>query len=412
MDQQISILIIIENLPLPVDRRMWQTACTLRDAGFHVSVICPKQGVFTTSYEVVEGVEIYRHALREGSGPLGYMFEYLWAFLAQLILAIRIYRRTHFRLIHACNPPDTIFLVGAIFKLLGVRFIFDHHDLNPELFEVKYGPRGLLYRLVCLAERMTYRTAEVSIATNLSFRQVAIERGGMPPDRVFVVHSSPDLRRIRLGPPQDHLKRGRRYLILYLGTMGPQDGVDLLLEAVRRITAARNDTSFVLIGGGPEVPRLKALASELGLGEAVHFAGVRVGEELAAYLSTADLGVAPDPKNAMNDKSTMNKILEYMAFGRPVVLFDLTEGRRSAGDAALYARPNDPADLAEKINQLLDSEPLRRELGERGRRRIKESLNWDHEKVVLLDAYRLAIGHLPSAQSPNFFGSSNEESIT
>jgi len=400
MDQRISILIIIENLPLPVDRRMWQAACSLRDAGFHVSVICPKQGVFTTSYEVVEGIEIHRHALREGSGPLGYMFEYVWAFLAQLILAIRIYRRTRFCLIHACNPPDTIFLVGAIFKLLGVHFLFDHHDLNPELFEVKYGPRGLLYKLVCIAERMTYRTAEVSIATNLSFRQVAIERGRMPPDRVFVVHSSPDLRNLRPRPPFEYLKRGQRYLVLYLGTMGPQDGLDLLLEAARRIVAGRSDTAFVLIGGGPEVPRLKGLATEMGLGEAVYFAGVRVGDELAAYLSTADVGVAPDPKNPMNDKSTMNKILEYMAYGRPVVLFDLTEGRRSAGDAALYARPNDPADLADKINQLLDSETLRRELGERGRRRIEESLNWDHEKVALLEAYRLALGSLPTPQGP------------
>lgn len=387
-----SVLIIIENLPLPVDRRVWQEACTLRDAGYHVCVVCPKQGVFTASYENIEGIEVYRYPLREGSSPPSYVFEYLMAFLGQMALALRIYRRTRFRLIQACNPPDTIFLVGAFFKLLGVRFIFDHHDLNPELFEVKYGARGMLYRLVCLAEKLTYRTADVSIATNGSYRQVAIERGRMPPERVFVVHSSPDLRNIQLGPPRLELKRGRRFLVLYLGTMGPQDGVDLLLQAAAQITAERGDTSFVLVGGGPEVPRLKEQSAALGLDSVLQFAGVRVGKELAEYLSTADVGVAPDPKNPMNDKSTMNKVLEYMSYGRPLALFDLTEGRRAAGDAALYARPNDPHDLAAKILELLDSEALRRELGERGRKRVEERFNWEIEAKVLLEAYETALG--------------------
>lgn len=386
-----SVLIIIENLPLPVDRRVWQEACTLRDAGYQVSVICPKQGVFTASHENMEGIEVYRHALREGSSPLSYVFEYLWAFVAQMTLALRIYRRTRFRVIQACNPPDTIFLVGAFFKLFGVRFIFDHHDLNPELFEVKYGARGVLYRLVRLAERLTYRTADVSIATNPSYRQVAIERGRMPPERVFVVHSSPDLRNVQLVPPQEHLKQGRRFLVLYLGTMGPQDGVDLLIEAAARVTAQRSDTNFVLVGGGPEVPRLRAQAAARRLDGVLQFAGVRVGKELAEYLSTADVGVAPDPKNPMNNKSTMNKVLEYMAYGRPLVLFDLTEGRRAAGDAALYARPNDPEDLAEKILELLKSETLRRDLGERGRKRVEEQFNWDLEAKVLLEAYKAAL---------------------
>jgi len=386
-----SVLIIIENLPLPVDRRVWQEACTLSDAGYHVSVICPKQGVFTASHESMEGIEVYRYPLREGSSPLSYLFEYFMAFLGQMTLALRIYRRTRFRVIQACNPPDTIFLVGAFFKLFGVRFIFDHHDLNPELFEVKYGARGVLYRLVRLAERLTYRTADVSIATNASYRQVAIERGHMSAERVFVVHSSPDLRNVQLGTPRTELKRGRRLLVLYLGTMGPQDGVDLLLEAAARVTAARNDTSFVLVGGGPEVPRLRAQATAKGLDGVLQFAGVRVGKELAEYLSTADVGVAPDPRNPMNDKSTMNKVLEYMAYGRPLVLFDLTEGRRAAGDAALYAQPNDPEDLANKILQLLNSEELRRELGERGRKRIERRFNWDLEAKVLLEAYEAAL---------------------
>ena len=387
-----NVLIIVEDIPVPFDRRVWQEACALREAGYGVAVICPKRNTFTAARETLEGIEIYRHGLREGSGPFSYVFEYLQALAAQFILAIRIYRRTRFRVIHACNPPDTIFLVGAFFKLFGVRFIFDHHDLNPELFEVKFGRRGLLYRLVRLAEKLTYRAADVSIATNDSYRQVALERGGMAPERAFVVRSAPDLSRISLRPPRDDLKFGRNYLVLYLGTMGPQEGVDILLEAAAQIARVRDDTAFVIIGAGSEVPRLKSMTASLGLENIVRFTGRIPDAELADYLSTADICVAPDPKNSMNDKSTMNKVLQYMAYSRPVVLFDLTEGRRAAGDAALYARPNDPADFAAKVLELLDSKPLRRDLGRRGRRRIEKSLNWEHEKVALLDAYRAALG--------------------
>ncbi len=386
-----NVLIIVEDLPVPFDRRVWQEACALGEAGYGVSVIGPKRDAFTAARETLEGIDIYRHSLREGSGPLTYVLEYLQALAAQFILALRTYRRTRFRVIHACNPPDTIFLVGAFFKLFGVRFIFDHHDLNPELFEVKFGRRGWLYRLVCLAEKWTYRTADVSIATNDSYRQVAIERGRMPPERAFVVRSAPDLRKIVVAAPRDALKQGRSHLVLYLGTMGPQEGVDIFLEAAAAIAQARNDSAFVIIGEGSEVPRLKRMTSALGLESCVRFTGRISDADLADYLSTADICVAPDPKNPMNDKSTMNKVLQYMAYGRPVVLFDLTEGRRAAGDAALYARPNEPADFAAKILQLLDSEPLRRDLGRRGRRRIEESLNWDREKGSLLEAYQSAL---------------------
>ena len=388
----INVLIIVEDLPVPFDRRVWQEACALREAGYGVSVICPKRDAFTAARETIEGIDIYRHNLREGSGPLGYVLEYLQALAAQFVLAVRIYRRTRFRAIHACNPPDTIFLVGAFFKLFGVRFIFDHHDLNPELFEVKFGRRGFFYHLVCLAEKWTYRTADVSIATNDSYRQVAIERGGMAPDRVFVVRSAPDLRKVALEPVRDDLRQGRTYLVLYLGTMGPQEGVDLFLEAAARIARLRSDVGFVIVGEGSEVPRLKSMTRNLGLEEVVRFTGRISDADLADYLSTADVCVAPDPKNPMNDKSTMNKVLQYMAYARPVVLFDLTEGRRAAGDAALYAKPNDPADFAAKILQLLESDALRHDLGQRGRRRIEEELNWECEKIALLDAYRAALG--------------------
>jgi glycosyltransferase involved in cell wall biosynthesis len=388
-----TVLIIVENLPVPFDRRAWQEARALSEAGHRVSVICPKGRGFDQSRETREGIEIYRHRTWEASGLLGYLFEYSWALLAEFYLALRIYARTRFRILHACNPPDTIFLIGLFFKLFGVRFIFDHHDLNPELYEAKFARRGLFYWLVCLAERLTFRTADVSIATNESYREVALTRGGMQPERVFVVRSCPDLNQIRRGPPRPELKEGKSFLVVYVGVMGPQDGLDLLLESIEHIVKRQNnqDTLFVLVGGGTELPRLKALAAQKGLDAFVRFTRRIPDDELAAYLSTADVCVAPDPKNPMNDRSTMNKILEYMAYARPVVLFDLTEGRRSAGDAAVYARPNDPVDFAEQILKVLDSEPLRRQLGEIGRQRIEETLNWEIEEKALLEAYRTVL---------------------
>jgi glycosyltransferase involved in cell wall biosynthesis len=390
-----AVCIIVENLPVPIDRRVWQEARTLRDAGYRVSIICPKGSGFQKSREILEGIEIYRHWLWEASGPLGYLFEYSWALTAQFLLSLRIYARTRFRVIQACNPPDTIFLIAHFFKLFGVRFIFDHHDLNPELYETKFQRHDLGYKLVCWAERLTFKTANVSIATNESYREVAIVRGGMNRERTFVVRSCPDLTRIRIRPPQPELKEGRRHLVVYLGVMGHQDGLDLLLESIALLSKLRNcdDTLFVLIGSGPEVPRLKALAKQKGLDTLVKFPGRLPDEDVAAYFSNAAFGVAPDRSTPMNDKSTMNKILEYMAFGLPVVLYDLTEGRRSAGDAALYARNDDPEDFAQKVMTLLDSETLRTELGARGRKRIEDELNWENEKRALLEAYETALRH-------------------
>lgn len=388
-----AVCIIVENLPVPLDRRVWQEARALREAGYRVSVICPKGSGFERSRETLEGIEIYRHGLGEASRPLGYLTEYSWALTAEFFLALRVYAKTRFRILHAANPPDTIFLIGLFFKLFGARFIFDHHDLNPELFEAKFGKRGFFYRLVSLAEHLTFRAASVSIATNESYREMAVRRGGMQPERVFIVRSCPDLQRIRIGPARPELKEGKSYLVVYLGVMGSQEGLDLLLESIEQIVKVQNrrDTQFVLIGSGTELPRLKTLVTEKGLEAVVKFTGRIPDHELAAYLGAADVCVAPDPKNPMNDKSTMNKILEYMAYARPVVLFDLTEGRRSAGDAALYARANDPKDFAAQILKLLDSESLRRELGARGRKRIEESLNWESEKPALLAAFQLAL---------------------
>ena len=389
----IGVCIIVENLPVPMVRRAWQQACALRDAGYRVSVISIKGAGLEQRHETIDGIEIYRHRVWEASGALGYLLEYSFALAAQFCLALRIYFRTRFRILHAWNPPDTMFLIARFFKLFGVRFIFDHLDLCPELYVAKFNRQDFFYRLVCLAERMTFRTATVSLSTNQSYREVAIERGGMPPDRVFIVRVTPEPEKMRRGPPRPELKHGETHLVAYLGVMGPQDGVDLLIESIEYIVKQkrRDDIQFTLMGSGTETPRLKALVSQKGLDPWVTFTGRVPSDVLAQYLSTADVGVAPDPLNRMNDKSTMGKILEYMAFGLPVVLYELTEGRRSAGEAALYARPNDPVDFAEKILTLLDSEPLRRQLGELGRKRIEEGWNWEIDRKSLLAAYELAL---------------------
>jgi len=390
-----SVCIIVENLPVPLDRRVWQEARTLTEAGYRVSIICPKGRGFEQSRETLEGIDIYRHRIWEASGPLGYLVEYGWAVAAEFFIALRVYARTRFRILQACNPPDTIFLIGLFFKLFGVRFIFDHHDLNPELFETKFERKGLFYRLVCLAERLTFRTADVAIATNESFQEIARSRGGVLPERSFVVRSCPELNYFRPQSARPELKQGRDHLVVYLGVMGAQDGVDLLLESIRYLVEQqnRNDALFALIGPGTELPKLKAFVAKHGLEPVVRFTGPLYGDELYAYLASSDVGVAPDPSNVFNNMLTVNKILEYMAYGLPVVLYDLIEGRRTAGDAALYAKGNDPIDFARQIASLLDSEPLRRELGQRGRRRIEERLNWSIEKQALLEAYRTALQH-------------------
>jgi glycosyltransferase involved in cell wall biosynthesis len=388
------VLIIVENLPSPFDRRVWQEATTLTAAGYMVSIICPTGKGYEKKFETIDGVAIYRHNLPlEAQGTLGYLLEYTWALLAQFTLAWRVLLTRGFDVIHACNPPDTIFIVGGFFKLLGKRFIFDHHDINPELYEAKFGRRGLMYRLLLRLERWTFRTADVSIATNESYRRIAIERGGMDPARVFVVRSGPALSRMRVLPPEPALKQGRRYLVGYVGVMGAQEGIDLLLRAVEYLvkTRARTDIHFGLVGGGTELLAMRQLAAQLGVAEYVTFPGRVPDAELLAMLNTADVCVNPDVANEMNDKSTMNKIMEYMAIGKPVVQFDLTEGRFSAQDASLYAKRNDPIDLADKIAQLCDDPAARARMGEYGRERVARELSWDHEAPKLLAAYAAAL---------------------
>lgn len=382
---------IVENLSVPFDRRVWQEATALKRNGYDITIICPMANGYESKCEVIDGIRIYRHPLPvEARRRNMYVVEYSAALFWEFILAWRVFLRHDFDVIHACNPPDTIFLVGAFFKFfLGKKFLFDHHDLNPDLYLAKFNRQDIFYRLLLKFERWTYRISDVSIATNESYRRIAISRGGMPSDRVFVVRSGPDLDRMRVLPPVISLKHGRRYLVGYVGVMGLQEGIHFLLKAARYIVQdrGRDDVHFGLVGAGPELEAMKRLATELDISDFVTFYGRLPDKDLLEVLNTADICVNPDEYNAFNDQSTMNKIMEYMALGKPIVQFDLAEGRASAQQASLYAKPNDSIDLAEKMIELLDNPSRRAEMGEFGRERVLKKLAWQHEVPKLLAAY-------------------------
>jgi glycosyltransferase involved in cell wall biosynthesis len=387
------VLILVENLPSPFDRRVWQEANALRDAGYTVSIICPTGKGYEAKYEEIDGIAIHRYDLpMEAEGAAGYAIEYTAALFWTFVLSWRVFLTRGFDVIHACNPPDLFFLIGGFFRLFGRKFVFDHHDINPELYEAKFGRRDFFWKLMVALERWSFRTADVSIATNESYKRIAVERGGMDPERVFVVRSGPSLERLRILPPDESLKRGRRHLVGYVGVMGCQEGIDLLLEAVRSVVHdhGRRDVHFGLVGGGTSLEEMKALAARLDVADYVTFTGRVPDAELLAMLNTADVCVNPDIANDMNDKSTMNKIMEYMALGKPIVQFDLAEGRFSARDASLYARKNDPADMAAKILELVDDPGRRTRMGELGRRRVENELEWRYEVPKLLAAYEEA----------------------
>lgn len=316
------VLMIVENLPLPFDRRVWQEARTLTAAGAKVSIVCPKGKGFEAPFEHIEGVDIYRHSLPlEASGALGFALEYGAALFWEMWLAWRIFFKQRFHVIHGCNPPDLIFLVALPFKLFGVKFLFDHHDINPELYEAKFGKRGPFWKLMVWLEKLTFRSADVSIATNESYRSIAIERGKMDSGKVHVVRSDPDLSRLTRVPPVPSWKNGRAHMVGYVGVMGAQEGIDLLINALDHIVhkLGRKDIQFVLVGGGPSLPMLKQLTEEKQLSPFITFTGRAPDAVLFEVLSTMDLGVNPDRVNVMNDKSTMNKVMEYMASNRLLI---------------------------------------------------------------------------------------------
>lgn len=386
-----KILIIVQNLPVPFDRRVWLEAQTLRDHGYKVSVICPKSEEYPRGHEVIDDIAIYRYKIPvNAEGVLSYFIEFAYAWLATALLSVRVLFREGFDVIQACNPPDTFFLLGALYKLVGKKFVFDHHDLSPEMFLAKYEKKNkLLYKALLLLEKLTMRTARIVIATNESYKKMAVTRGKKDPKDVFVVRTGPDLKRLTPRAPQPALKEGFKHLVCYLGEMCPQDGIEYLLQSAYYLTHSlgRRDVLFVLMGGGPAMPKFKQMSEEMGLQENVKFTG-RISDDLVCdYLSTADVCVDPDPYSEWADHSTMNKVLEYMTFARPIVTFDLQETRNSAQQAAVYVKPNDIEIFAREIVTLLDDPERRRAMGAFGQRRIRNELAWNHTRQNLVAAY-------------------------
>lgn len=400
------ILILVENLSVPFDRRVWQESRALTEAGFKVTVICPTGGNQDRETEaVIEGVRILRYPLRPATGgPAGYLSEYSLALFHTLRLAIKVRREGPVDVVHACNPPDLLFLIALALRPWGARFVFDHHDLGPEMYLSRFPNGGrVLYWLTRFVERLTFAAADAVISTNESYRRVAVGRGRCAADRVVVVRTAPDLSRFVRRNPDHSLRRGKPYLLAFLGVMGPSDGVDYAVRAVQRLRddLGRNDFHCIFMGAGDCHDEVAALSVRLGLDDIVEFPG-RVSDEFAQRcLSTADVCLAPDPRNPLNDVSTMNKVVEYMAMARPIVSFDLVEARVSAGDAALYVQPNDELAFAAAIDALLRDPDRRRRMGECGHRRVTRELSWDVSRHALIRFYGQLLGRRDVADPEN-----------
>ncbi len=385
-------MIIVQNLPVPFDRRVWLECKALRSAGYEVAVVCPK-GPGDPSYEEIDGVPIYKYKpYAPGGRKVGFVIEYVYSFLATARLVGRARRQGgKFDVLQACNPPDIFWPIGRWRRWRdGTRFVFDHHDLCPELYESRF-PNGatLPYKGLRALEKATHRSADHVISTNDTYRRIAITRSGKANDEVTVVRTGPDPDKLKPGEPDESVKRGHTYLASYIGVMGPQDGVDIVVRAADEIVhrLGRTDIGFTLIGGGDSFDEVVALRDELGLGDHVEFTGRAPDDVVEKVMSSADVGLSPDPKNPLNDVSTMNKTMEYMAYALPVVAFDLQETRVSAGDAAVYVEPNDVEKYALAIVDLVDDEPRRRQMAALARRRVEQELAWKHQQKTYLAVY-------------------------
>jgi glycosyltransferase involved in cell wall biosynthesis len=385
------VLILVQNLSVPFDRRVWLECQSLVAAGFRVAVVCPKAPGDPTYYRL-RGVDLYKYRpFAPGTSSVSFVLEYVHSFIMTLALSLRANFRDPFDVVQSCNPPDLFWPIGVLFRLLnGSSFVFDHHDLCPELFQSRF-PDGnrFVYRALRLMERCMARTANHVIATNDSYRRIVLERDGISPTSVTVVRTGPDLATLRRSTTQPSIQRTKPHMAAYLGVMGPQDGVDLVLEVADQVVhrLGRHDIGFTLIGSGDCYDELVALSHRLGLTDYVTFTGRIPDADVAAILSSADVGISPDPKNPLNDVSTMNKTMEYMAFELPVVAFDLRETRISASDAAVYATPNDVDEFAELLVALVDDEPRRRSMGRAGRARIETELAWEHQAPRYVGVY-------------------------
>lgn len=390
-----KVLFLIENASAPGDRRSWMEAQTLAEAGCKVSIISPRR-VYKKFYERIGGISIYRYPLPSFAGIAGHLLEYGIAVPVMFLLTWVVLIREGFDVIHAANPPDLLYLIARVFKLLGKKFVFDHHDLVPEACLTRWSgvKLKLVYPLATWAERATFRTADAVISTNESHRQVALQRGQIAPERVFIVRSAIRTTDYRQGQPRPELRRGREHLVGYLGEIGVTDGVDLLLLTARYIAFDRHrtDIGFAILGDGVLFNEIVKMRERLSLNDVVHLTGWVSDDSLIAdYLATADVCAVPDPKNPVNDRSTMNKVVEYMAMGRPVVAYDLHEVRDTAQNAGVYVRSNDPREFGDAILELLDSPEKRRAMSQEAIKRFTEVLAWEHQRPKLLSAYQLIL---------------------
>jgi glycosyltransferase involved in cell wall biosynthesis len=366
-----------------------------------VHVVCPQGADRDRERHLrLDGVELYRYPPRPASGSLiGYLGEYAWALWKTWGLLREISRTAPLDVIQICNPPDVMILAAAPFKRRGTKIIFDHHDLVPELYLSRFG-RGLLYSLTKVAERLTFALADVVIATNNSYGEIAVERGRKNPADVFVVRNAPPPDRFVPRTPDSALKQGARYLIAYAGVMGPQDGVDHGLRALAALKARRHDWHAVFAGSGDMLTELERMSEALGLAGVVEFTGWLDDERLLSLLSTADICLVPDPRTPLSERSTLVKVAEYMSLGRPVVAYDLAETRVTAGAAAVYVPPDDPVALARAIDDLLNDDARRAEMGRVGRDRVTTELSWTRSSEQLLAAYNHAVSVLPGRDRP------------
>ena len=392
---QRRVLYVLQGLPAPFDRRAWLHATTLARNGYAVSFICPKGRGFDRSREELEGVDIHRYWRPiEGESKLSFVAESLWCFCATFLLSLRVgFFGRGFDILHVCNPPEIYWPMAWFWRAFGKTFIFDHRDLSPELAAAKFGAGdGIIMKVLTLLEWLTFRAAQIVIATNESYKKIAIERGGKRAEDIFIVRSAPSLAKFKLYERDASFKRGKPHLILYLGEMGPQDGVDNLIRALRVLhdDFDRRDFHCVLIGGGTYQPTVAAYAEEIGVADLCTFTGVVSDEMLCRILSSGDIAIDPLPKNGWSDRSTMNKVLEYMFFGLPIVVGELTEARVSADAAALYVEPGNPLAMAEGIAALLDDPVRREEMGAFGQQRLRNALAFEYSVPNLLAAYEAA----------------------
>lgn len=384
------VLMIVENNPVPLDRRVWQEATALRDAGCRVTVISPRHSRARRSNEVIDGIRVIRHPrVVEAARSWEYVVEYANALFWEIAISAYVILSIGVDVVHIANPPDTAFILAPLFRLVGARVIFDQHDLSPEIYEEKFSRRGLLWWLVRAAERASFRAVDLVITPNESMRRLAISRGGLDPDVVQVVRNGPDTSLFPAVSPMSVEGNGHKHRVCYMGIIGEQEGLEGYIRVIDDIVhrRGRTDIEFLIVGDGTGLPALKGQAETAGLSEHVRFTGYLTGEALGRAVASADVCVVPEPATPLTESSTLVKTMEYMALAKPVVQYDLEEARVTAGDTAVYARRNDEDDLADKIVWLLDNPDTRAELGARAARRVREKLAWEHQVPDLLASY-------------------------